>query len=55
MTTGNWVRDLVPGEVDEDEDNETRVKGSDLIVAGFIWGGTKVTVWSSKKEVRQSN
>lgn len=32
LTTGDWVRDLVPSGVEEDEDNETRVAGSDLIV-----------------------
>ena len=53
LTTGNWVRDLVPGGVDEDEDNETKMKGSDLVVAAFILEDTKVTVWSSTKEMEQ--
>ena len=44
---------MVPGGVDEDEDKATRVAGSDLMVAEVMWGGTKVTVFSSRKEMEQ--
>ena len=52
LTTGFWVRDLVPGEADE-APHETRLAGSDLVVAAVVWGINKITVWSSKKEMEQ--
>ena len=52
LTTGEWVRDLMPGKVDKDHYNVTRVAGSDLVVAAAMWS-TIVTVWSGKKEMDQ--
>ena len=51
LTTDNWVRDLVPGEVGE-APSDTKVAGSDLVVAAVMWGMI-VTVWSSKKEMER--
>ena len=49
---GQWVRDLMPGEVDTVHCNATKVAGSDLVVAAIMWSSI-VTVWSSKKEMEQ--
>ena len=45
---GQWVRDLMPGEVDAHHCNATKVAGSDLVIAAVMWGSI-VTVWSAKK------
>ena len=53
LTTGEWVRDLMPGKVDEVHfSNGTKVAGGDLVVAAAMWN-TIVTVWSGKKEMDQ--
>ena len=53
LTTGEWVRDLMPGKVHADHfSNGTKVGGSDLVVAAVMWS-TIVTVWSGKKEMER--
>ena len=54
LTTGDWVRDLVPLPLgaDEEGDHSCRVAGSELVVAAVMWA-TKVTIWSSKKEMER--
>ena len=54
LTTGDWVRDLVPLQLGADEEggHSCRVAGSELVVDSVMWA-TKVTIWSSKKEMER--
>ena len=51
LTSGEWVRDLLPGEVGTGC-SVTRVSGSKEVIAAVMWN-SRVTVWSSHREMEQ--
>ena len=53
LTTGEWVRDLMPGKIKLIRGYyPTKVAGSDIVVAAVMWNAI-VVVWSSKKEMER--
>ena len=52
LATGQWVTDLMPGEVDTIHCNCTKVSGSKTLVAALMWQSI-VTVWNSKEDMEQ--
>ena len=52
LTSSEWVRDLMPGEVGPGFISFTKVSGGKAVIAAAMWG-SMVTVWSSQREMEQ--